>query len=300
MNATNQRPDDDFNDSLDDLLGGPVVNRPRPAPPVSYVPRDFSEPCSRCRGTGTTPWGPCFKCRGAGKKTFKTSPEARAVAATRRVENRMTKFEERKRDREAWEAAHEAEVKWLREAARRNDERGGSFDFPINMINAINSYSGLTENQLAAVQRLMARDAERATARAAERAEREANAPAVNVSKIEEAFAKARANHVRTPKLRLDTFTFSAAPASGKNPGAIYVKESEEYLGKIAGGRFVCVATCGEERSTRIATAANDPEAAAIAYGRRFSNCAICGRELTKGVSIDRGIGPICAARFGW
>ena len=28
--------------------------------------------------------------------------------------------------------------------------------------------------------------------------------------------------------------------------------------------------------------------------------CSCCGRELTNQVSIDRGIGPICAVKFGW
>jgi hypothetical protein len=42
-----------------------------------------------------------------------------------------------------------------------------------------------------------------------------------------------------------------------------------------------------------------DPMAAALKYGRRTGRCSCCGRELTKHSSIDAGIGPICAAKWG-
>ena len=44
---------------------------------------------------------------------------------------------------------------------------------------------------------------------------------------------------------------------------------------------------------------AKDPSAAARLYGQETGQCACCGRELTRKDSIDRGIGPICAERFG-
>jgi Family of unknown function (DUF6011) len=302
MAAKKTTTDDELNDSLDDLLGGAIVpERVRPAPPANYQPTDYTEPCKKCGGTGHwRPGYPCFACKGVGKKTFKSSPQQRAKHREHNAERKLEKVAERKREREAWEAEHAAEVKWLRDAARRNDERNGNFDFPINMINAINQYSSLTENQLATVQRLMLRDQERNEQRTKERQEREANAPTVNVSRIEEAFAKATANKVRYPKLRLDTFVFSPAGANSKNPGAVYVKEGEEYLGKVVQGKFLCTATCGDERRDRVTTAANDPEAAAVAYGKRFGQCSICSRTLTDGDSIDRGIGPICASKYGW
>ena len=45
--------------------------------------------------------------------------------------------------------------------------------------------------------------------------------------------------------------------------------------------------------------AAKDPTAAARLYGQETGQCSCCGRELTRKESIDRGIGPICAERFG-
>ena len=45
--------------------------------------------------------------------------------------------------------------------------------------------------------------------------------------------------------------------------------------------------------------AAKDPTAAARLYGQETGQCSCCGRELTRKESIDRGIGPVCAERFG-
>jgi hypothetical protein len=43
-----------------------------------------------------------------------------------------------------------------------------------------------------------------------------------------------------------------------------------------------------------------DPKAASQAYGRRSEKCGICGRPLSTPPSLDRGIGPKCAADAGW
>ena len=108
------------------------------------------------------------------------------------------------------------------------------------------------------------------------------------------------ATRFKRPKLRLDAFQFSRAPDTGKNAGSIYVKQGEEYLGKVTAGRFLPVRECGDERAARIVAVASDPAAAAKAYGLRTGECSCCGRTLTNGLSIDLGIGPICRERFGW
>lgn len=38
----------------------------------------------------------------------------------------------------------------------------------------------------------------------------------------------------------------------------------------------------------------------AAEYGKLYGVCCICGRTLTDEVSIERGIGPICATKQGW
>lgn len=42
-----------------------------------------------------------------------------------------------------------------------------------------------------------------------------------------------------------------------------------------------------------------DPLAAARKYGKLSGRCCSCGRDLTDPVSIENGIGPICATKFG-
>ena len=43
-----------------------------------------------------------------------------------------------------------------------------------------------------------------------------------------------------------------------------------------------------------------NPAEAAIRYGKEKGHCAICGRGLTRKESRARGIGPICAEKWGW
>lgn len=45
---------------------------------------------------------------------------------------------------------------------------------------------------------------------------------------------------------------------------------------------------------------AADPAQAAMRYGLEIGKCGICGRGLTNDTSRERGIGPICAERWGW
>ena len=124
---------------------------------------------------------------------------------------------------------------------------------------------------------------------------------AVQIGAIETAFATARAAGIKHPKLRLDRFMFTPAPATGKNPGAVYVvDEQEKYLGKVHNGRFVPVHLVQPGIAAQVVAAANDPHAAAVAYGKRFGRCSVCARTLTNAESIDLGIGPICRQRFGW
>jgi hypothetical protein len=127
-----------------------------------------------------------------------------------------------------------------------------------------------------------------------------ADGASIDVSKIAVAFAAAFGNGIKRPKLRLGSFHFSRAPDTGKNAGSIYVKEGEQYLGKVSEGQFFPIRECGDERKADVIAIASDPSAAAKAYGMRTGSCSCCGRELTNKESIDLGIGPICAEKFGW
>jgi Family of unknown function (DUF6011) len=45
---------------------------------------------------------------------------------------------------------------------------------------------------------------------------------------------------------------------------------------------------------------ATNPAEAAELFGHEFGKCGICGRGLTNDESRARGIGPVCADRYGW
>jgi hypothetical protein len=138
--------------------------------------------------------------------------------------------------------------------------------------------------------------------RAAEKAARIETAPVVIVEAIEVAFNNAKQAGVKRPKLRLDTFVFSPAAETSANAGAIYIKNKEDglYLGKVMGGRLFTSRECTTEAAERIVAVSSDPAQAAIAYGKKFGACSICGRGLTDADSIARGIGPICAEYYGF
>lgn len=252
----------------------------------------FTNPCIRCGGSGNFYGfsgrlvGPCHTCKGTGKQTYARPPEVRAKARAQSAARKANAAE-------AWIQANPEDHAWI-------VSRGPRFAFAAEMGAALAKYGRLTDGQHAAVTRLRLKDAARDAERAEERAKVEAAAPVVTMDKIEAAFALA-SQRKANPILRLDTFKFSTAQADSRNPGAIYVKEAGTYLGKIAGGKFVRkFGSCDDVTESRILAAAASPEEAAIAYGRQFSKCSICGQTLTDPTSIERGIGPICAGKFGW
>jgi hypothetical protein len=124
----------------------------------------------------------------------------------------------------------------------------------------------------------------------------------VDVSAITACFATAYGNGIKTPKLRLGDFIFSRAPDHGTNAGAVYVKRKadNEYLGKVAAGKFLGAKVCDDPTKATIVAVASDPLMSAKAYGQKFGSCSVCGRTLTQTKWIEAGIGPVCAEKFGW
>lgn len=186
----------------------------------------------------------------------------------------------------AWAQDNPAEFEWITNHADTNTFAG-------SLQHSLGKWGSLTPKQLLAVQGAIARAAIAKT-----KAE---NAPTVTLEPVESAFDKARQAGVARPRLRLGEFVFSPAPATGKNPGAIYVKHSDgSYLGKVAGSRLFTVSTVSPAVEAEIVQVAADPMNAAIAYGKRYGKCSICARTLTDEASIARGMGTVCAERFGW
>lgn len=273
-----------------------AILKPAPAPVM------HRQKCPKCRGSGryTAPSSrgrDCFRCGGAGFLEFKTSEadrsHARDLAAARKVN---------KADAD-WATFTEA----LPELAAWIMARRETFDFARSMHEAVRKYGDLTERQADAVRRCIASDANREVERAArahEAAVRELSAPVVDTSALERAFTKAMSTGLRTPKISLGSLTFVPAKASSKNAGAIYVKRGrgfeDPYLGKIVDGKFVRARDCTEDEASKIAEMVSDPMKTAESYGLRSGNCCLCNRPLTNKESLARGIGPICAEKFGW
>lgn len=281
----------DFKDDLDAIYS--------PKAPATEGVVWFEEACRKCNGTGvyhgfSRHGRACFACGGKGKMQFKTSPEQRAKAKQYAENHKVKQAEKKAANVQAWLDANKAEAEWLLEAA------GRGFEFAVSLQAALHKYGSLTDGQLAAVRKCVIASAERMAKRAAEKVEAEKTAPQISIEAIEVAFNKAKEAGIRYPRLRLDTFVFTPAASHGKNPGAVYVKSGEQYLGKILGGKLYATRECPSEASERIVAAASDPHAAAVAYGKKFGCCAVCGRELTEGGSIERGIGPVCAEKYGW
>jgi hypothetical protein len=134
------------------------------------------------------------------------------------------------------------------------------------------------------------------------KAQSEAGAAVLSLAKIRAGFDSA-SQHLKRPKLRVADIQFSLAPATGRNAGAIYVVRAsdETYLGKITlDDKFIRSRECSDIDADVVARVAADPAAAATAHGHEFGQCSCCGRELTNPESVARGIGPICAERWGW
>ena len=210
---------------------------------------------------------------------------------------------------EAFKASHALVWGWM-EAEKDN------FDFARSLRHQVMRAGALTPRQLAAAEKCAIRRSVKAAEDApkgaddimalfgleiVEPAPVEPKAPAIKTDKLSAAFKSAKAKGLKRPILRFDAFNASLAPEGGKNPGAIYIKtKSGEYAGKISkDGEFKASRDCPADMRGAIEATMADPLSAAVAYGRRTGQCSCCGRELTAGESIDRGIGPVCAEKFG-
>lgn len=162
--------------------------------------------------------------------------------------------------------------------------------FAASLVQQFTQRGSLSEKQVGAAVAMLMKVAAR-------KAERD-NAPELDLSNIISMFSKAH-EAIKTPKFRYEDLVISRAPDNGANAGALYVKVDGEYAGKVKEGKWFGVRTAPEGIINKLQEIAANPLESAVAYGRKTGNCACCGRELTRHDSIERGIGPICAERFG-
>jgi len=252
-------------------------------------------PCGQCAGTGKWSGGTnrhgnskCLACQGRG--FFTTSPDERAkhrAAARAKVE---AKAEETRR--QVKQFAEEHPDMWADLVACRTD-------FTASLYASLTRWGSLTQNQIAAWYR---GHEKMLAARAARNAEAEAKGGTVDLSPIRAMFNTAVENGQRKPIYRAEGLKLSLAPATGKNAGCLYVVEIEDdaYQGKIDGAVFKAVRETKADTLSRLQRIAANPLEAAVDYGRKTGVCSCCGRELTNQTSIEMGIGPICASKWGF
>ena len=121
-----------------------------------------------------------------------------------------------------------------------------------------------------------------------------AEAPSIDLGNVVAMFSKAH-EAIKTPRFRFEDLVISRAPDHGVNAGALYVKVNGDYAGKVKEGKWFG----SQDILPKLQQISKDPLSSAVAYGRRTGACACCGKELTVHESIERGIGPICAEKWG-
>lgn len=130
-----------------------------------------------------------------------------------------------------------------------------------------------------------------------------------SLDRINAMFDAAKAAKLKAPKIKVTAgafkLTLKQAKETSRNPGAIYVMEKQDYLGKVTreGKFFASRDLSGSPDEVVIGQAlaafSANPEAVAKAYGQQFGECCFCSRELTDKRSVKAGYGPICAEKFG-
>jgi len=242
--------------------------------------------CPKCSGRGYRVYGyvnqttyPCNWCRETGKITDKR------IANIERAIKAGETAERNKNERRAQFARENAEIiKFLTSAQQWST-------FAASLYNQYVERGALSEKQLDAVRGMMAKQE-------AKKAEREANRKVIDVSRINELFDTARENGLKRPVFRTDTIKISFA-RNYENRLYVVDTSSDEYLGKIEGGKWYPTKAAPATTVDVLQAIAADPLKAAVEFGRKTGICCCCGRELTDPSSVEAGIGPICATKWG-
>lgn len=162
-------------------------------------------------------------------------------------------------------------------------------DFAASLVRQYTRKGELSERQWDAAERMIRKvrdtNARKATLQRS-----------VDVSRITDLLKGAA---VKRPVFRAAGLSFSMAPANGKNAGAVYVKADGTYQGKIMHGAFMAAGACDPETADAVVAVAKDPRGEAIKHGKMTGACSCCGRTLTDATSVEMGIGPICAEKWG-
>lgn len=251
---------------------------------TATAPR-YTSRCNKCNGRGRfvsyagRDCGPCFACKGAGQLSFKTSPEQRTKTREQAVARKETA---QRAALEDFAVAHPTEYGWLNDKAAR-------FDFAASLLDALRRFGSLTDNQLAAVQRCQARDAEKVAAATIEAAKVAPSADLTALHTVMQRHAKFYAGALTISRRNADQLCW------------IKHEDADKVVGKIDNGKLTLWNRQGVDMGAVRDTLDEfngAPLQTAMKYGKLAGRCCSCGRELTNDGSIEAGIGPICAGKF--
>jgi hypothetical protein len=177
-------------------------------------------------------------------------------------------------------------------AALDNGACAGSESFAASLLAGFARYGSFTDRQRPHVERLAARgDVPAPTP---------APVAAPSFPKLQAALARA-GEALDKPTLRFEGLVLKGAGHYSPWFGTVSIFWQGEYAGRIErDGRLTPKGRPDPALLSRLAEIEIDPAAAAKADGHRMGSCSCCGRLLTDPVSVEAGIGPICAERFGW
>lgn len=102
-------------------------------------------------------------------------------------------------------------------------------------------------------------------------------------------------------RITVGDLTFNRSARSGD----VWFSHGETLIGKLDGDTLKLFKARADQAQVDLGAVRSavqvieaDPRAAVIEHGKRTGICGICGRELSDPVSIELGIGPICAGRL--
>jgi len=114
---------------------------------------------------------------------------------------------------------------------------------------------------------------------------------------VKQMYAKIKTNS-RTFKVRPPGEVMIATVNKGQNQGALYLYENQEYIGKITTEGELKLKEQNEDVINLLKDANENILKLAQLYGHTTGVCAICARTLSDPLSVQMGIGPVCAKRF--
>tara|TARA_R110000765_G_scaffold170696_3_gene275707 strand:+ start:8218 stop:8799 length:582 start_codon:yes stop_codon:yes gene_type:complete len=170
----------------------------------------------------------------------------------------------------------------------------GCNSFANSLLGSMERYGQLSDRQIAAVERNL----ESAPSAASTKP----------LARIVDTMLHAK-QKLKYPKLRIDRdsryMVLSVAGDRSKYTNSVMITDGgpfgdNEYYGRITpSGEFHSGRNC-DEAILKILTELNEDPAAVISdSGHANGQCACCGRELTNPESVELGIGPVCATRWG-